>query len=872
MPTSTSNLYAAVTLLLLTSATKPTATASTGLLHFQCITSTQSYSSTFNAMSSIDSSSSSTALMAHTIGLRSGSFSSRLDFDGGGGLKNMYSDILGVKKGGPWSFETFGLAVPGRDKVFYRRGRAFVLWFERALMGLRSMGQIMTPSPTGSIFDTRCGSVCPFHPVLGLGLIMLGNRSTLKYKKVASINVTAEDMATLGTPVISLPRHPPTVNNDLRFPTQPLLPLIDQCTTLSHLKQVHAQMLKTSLFFDPYSASKLITAASLSPFSSLDYAHQVFDEIPEPNLFSWNALIRAYASSPDPVESIRIFLQMLDECNECPNKFTFPFLLKAASELRASKIGRGFHGMVSYKKDVVSWNSVITAFAQGNCPEVALELFKEMEAENMKPNDVTLVSVLSACAKMADLEFGRWVCSHVETHGVEENLTLNNAMLDMYVKCGSVEDAERLFGRMPEKDVVSWTTMLDGYARMGNYDEARRVFGAMPSQDIAAWNVLISSYEQNSKPKEALAVFHELQKNKGPKPDEVTLVCTLAACSQLGAIDLGGWIHVYVKKQGMKLNCHLTTSLIDMYAKCGNLEKALEVFNSAETRDIFVWSAMIAALAMHGQGRDALHFFSKMLEAKVKPNAVTFTNILCACSHAGLVNEGITFFNQMERVYGVVPGIKHYACMVDILGRSGNLEEAAELIEKMPICPTPSVWGALLGACTRHGNVALAEKACSHLLDLDPRNHGAYVLLSNVYAKTGKWEAVSGLRKLMRDSGIKKEPGCSSIEIDGSVHEFLVGDNTHPLSKDIYSKLDEIAGRLKSIGYVPNKSHLLQFVVEEDMKEHALILHSEKLAIAFGLISSKPSQPIRVVKNLRVCGDCHSVAKLYLSFIIGRYF
>lgn len=725
-------------------------------------------------------------------------------------------------------------------------------------------------------------------------------KSKLTRGNVVSVNVTAEEMATLGTPVTSLPRHPntpsPTVNNDLRFPSHPVLSVIDQCTNIDQLKQVHAQMLRTGLFFDPYSASKLVTACALSSFSSLDYARQVFDEIPEPNLFTWNTLIRAYASSTDPIESILTFLQMLDQCTECPNKFTFPFVLKAASELQASKVGRGFHGMVikaelgldiyivnslihfygscgdldlarlvfvkTHKKDVVSWNSVITAFAQGNCPEVALELFKEMEAEDMIPNDVTMVSVLSACAKKADLEFGRWVCSRIERHGVEENLTLNNAMLDMYVKCGSVEDAERLFDRMPEKDIVSWTTMLDGYARLGNYDEARRVFGAMPGQDIAAWNVLISSYEQSGKPKEALAVFHELQKNKGPKPDEVTLVSSLAACAQLGAIDLGGWIHVYVKKQGMKLNCHLTTSLIDMYAKCGNLDKALEVFNSVERRDVFVWSAMIAALAMHGQGRDALHFFSNMLEAKVKPNAVTFTNILCACSHAGLVDEGRTFFYQMERVYGVVPGIKHYACMVDILGRSGNLEEAVELIEKMPISPTPSVWGALLGACTRHGNVALAEKACSHLLDLDPRNHGAYVLLSNIYAKTGKWEAVSGLRKLMRDSGIKKEPGCSSIEVNGSVHEFLVGDNSHPLSKDIYSKLDEISGRLKSIGYVPNKSHLLQFVEEEDMKEQALILHSEKLAIAFGLISSEPSQPIRVVKNLRVCGDCHSVAKL----------
>ncbi|BFG33937.1 hypothetical protein CerSpe_202110 [Prunus speciosa] len=707
-------------------------------------------------------------------------------------------------------------------------------------------------------------------------------------------------MASLSTSVISLPRHPnsspPTFSTDLRISSHPALSLVDQCTSIKQLKQVHAQMLRTGVFFDPYSASKLIAASALSSFSSLDYARQVFDQIPQPNVYTWNTLIRAYASSSEPAESILVFLEMLDHCSECPDKYTYTFAIKAASELRALQVGRGFHGMTikaslgsdiyilnslvhfygscgdldlarrvfvkTPKKDVVSWNSMITVFAQGNCPQEALELFKEMEAENVKPNDVTMVSVLSACAKKVDLEFGRWVCSYIQRNEIKENLTLNNAMLDMYVKCGSVEDAKRLFDRMPEKDIVSWTTMLDGYAQLGNYEEAWRVFAAMPSQDIAAWNVLISSYEQSGKPKEALAVFNELQKSKSPKPDEVTLVSTLAACAQLGAIDLGGWIHVYIKKQVMKLNCHLTTSLIDMYAKCGDLDKALEVFNSVERRDVFVWSAMIAGLAMHGQGRDALEFFSKMLEAKVKPNAVTFTNVLCACSHTGLVDEGRTFFYQMEPVYGVVPGIKHYACMVDILGRSGNLDEAVELIEKMPIPPTASVWGALLGACKLHGNVVLAEKACSHLLELDPRNHGAYVLLSNIYAKTGKWDEVSGLRKHMRDAGIKKEPGCSSIEVNGSVHEFLVGDNSHPLCKEIYSKLDEMALRLKSNGYVPNKSHLLQFVEEEDMKDHALILHSEKLAIAFGLISLSPSQPIHVVKNLRVCGDCHSVAKL----------
>lgn len=655
-------------------------------------------------------------------------------------------------------------------------------------------------------------------------------------------------------------------------------------------------MLRTGLFFDPPSATKLFTACALSSPSSLDYACKVFDQIPQPNLYTWNTLIRAFASSPKPIQGLLVFIQMLHESQRFPNSYTFPFVIKAATEVSSLLAGQAIHGMVMkasfgsdlfisnslihfysssgdldsaylvfskiVEKDIVSWNSMISGFVQGGSPEEALQLFKRMKMENARPNRVTMVGVLSACAKKIDLEFGRWACDYIERNGIDINLILSNAMLDMYVKCGSLEDARRLFDKMEEKDIVSWTTMIDGYAKVGDYDAARRVFDVMPREDITAWNALISSYQQNGKPKEALAIFRELQLNKNTKPNEVTLASTLAACAQLGAMDLGGWIHVYIKKQGIKLNFHLTTSLIDMYSKCGHLEKALEVFYSVERRDVFVWSAMIAGLAMHGHGRAAIDLFSKMQETKVKPNAVTFTNLLCACSHSGLVDEGRLFFNQMRPVYGVVPGSKHYACMVDILGRAGCLEEAVELIEKMPIVPSASVWGALLGACRIYGNVELAEMACSRLLETDSNNHGAYVLLSNIYAKAGKWDCVSRLRQHMKVSGLEKEPGCSSIEVNGIIHEFLVGDNSHPLSTEIYSKLDEIVARIKSTGYVSDESHLLQFVEEEYMKAHALNLHSEKLAIAYGLIRMEPSQPIRIVKNLRVCGDCHSVAKL----------
>lgn len=563
---------------------------------------------------------------------------------------------------------------------------------------------------------------------------------------------------------------------------------------------------------------------------------------------------------------------MICEASYCPNKFTFPFVIKAAAEGHRLRMGQAFHGMaikkslgldvfilnslihgysscgdldLAYKvfvmieeKDVVSWNSMITGFAQKGCPEKALDLFRIMQESDVKPNDVTMVGVLSSCAKKLDLEFGRWVCSYIEENGISVNLTLKNPMLDMYVKCGSMEDAKALFEKMEEKDIVTWTTMLDGYAKLGKYEAARHIFDAMPWQDIAAWNALISAYEQNGKPKEALAVFRELQLNKKTKPDQVTLVSTLSACAQVGAIDLGRWIHVYIKKQEIALNCHLTTSLIDMYSKCGDLEKALEVFNSVQRRDVFVWSAMVAGLAMHGHGKAAIGMFLQMQEAKVKPNSVTFTNVLCACSHTGLVGEGREFFNQMESVYGVAPEARHYACMIDILGRAGYLEEAVKFIDKMPVSPNASIWGALLGSCRIHGNLELAEQACSRLLKLEPGNHGAYVLLSNIYAKMGKWDSVCQLRKLMRLTGIRKEPGCSSIEVNGVIHEFLVGDNSHPLSKEIYSKLDEIIGRLKSAGYVANKSQLLQLVEEEGMKEQALNLHSEKLAISFGLIAT----------------------------------
>uniref|UniRef100_A0A7N0VAT6 DYW domain-containing protein n=1 Tax=Kalanchoe fedtschenkoi TaxID=63787 RepID=A0A7N0VAT6_KALFE len=672
------------------------------------------------------------------------------------------------------------------------------------------------------------------------------------------------------------------------------------------------------LFSDPFSASKLLASFALfSPstsashhnnnISSLSYARQLFGQIPQPNLHSWNTLLRAYAApSADPHQCLSFFIHMLHHCPHSPDKFTFPFVLRAAAQLSASSFGTQCHAVLlkadlssdlfilnslinfyascgdldsAYKvfanippgaRDVVSWNSIITALVRADRPVEALELFHAMQQGDINmvqtPNAVTMLAVLSACVKTGDLQLGKWLHSYVENCNLligKDGLFLGNALLDMYTKCGSIEDAKCLFDKMPEKDIVTWTTMLVGHARIGEYDQARCLLNTMPIADVAAWNALISAYEQSGKPEEALAVFHELQQlDKIVKPDQVTLVSVLSACAQMGARDLGGWLHVYMNKQRIVLNCHLTTSLIDMYSKCGDLGKALDVFHSVKRKDVFVWSAMIAGLAMHGRGRDAINLLSDMQLARVKPNAVTFTNILCACSHSGLVDEGKAIFKQMEPVYGVTPAAKHYAGMVDLLGRAGRLEEATDFIRVMPISPGASVWGALLGACKAQGNVNLAEVACGNLLELEPSNHGAYVLLSNIYAKSDRCDEVPHLRKHMRDNQVVKEPGCSSIEVDGQLHKFLVGDISHPQCRKIYQKLDEITLRLKAEGYVPDKSQVLQIVDDESMKEQALSWHSEKLAIAFGLINLTPPRPIRVVKNLRVCGDCHAVAKL----------
>lgn len=515
-------------------------------------------------------------------------------------------------------------------------------------------------------------------------------------------------------------------------------------------------------------------------------------------------------------------------------------------------------------------------------------MFIEMVEDcSVEPNCFTFPSVFKACGRAERLREGRQVHGLAVKFGLDSDEFVVSNVVRMYLSCGVMEDAHRLFyrrvfvdgcdgirdkKRRVDGDVVLWNVMTDGYVRIGELEVARNLFDEMPQRSVVSWNVMIAGYAQSGHFKEAVEVFREMQMAEVP-PNYVTLVSVLPAMSRLGALELGKWVHLYAVRNNIGVDDVLGSALIDMYAKCGSIEKALQVFEGLPKRNVVTWSTIIAGLAMHGQAKDTLDHFEDMERAGVMPSDVTYIGLLSACSHAGLVNEGRWFFDHMVRVSGLEPRIEHYGCMVDLLGRAGLLEESEELILNMPIKPDDVIWKALLGACKMHGNVEMGKRVAEHLMELAPHDSGSYVALSNIYASSGNWEGVAKVRLMMKEMDVRKDPGCSWIELDGVIHEFLVEDDSHPKSKKIHSMLQEMSRNLILVGYRPNTTQVLTNMDEED-KESSLNYHSEKIAIAFGLISTQPQTPLRITKNLRICEDCHSsiklISKIYKRKIIVR--
>ncbi|PON82667.1 DYW domain containing protein [Trema orientale] len=598
------------------------------------------------------------------------------------------------------------------------------------------------------------------------------------------------------------------------------------------------------------------------------------------------AINRAPISPPSPstttttqsVPSVDRFALLIDNSKSIPrllqahaallrHGFHDHSILNFKLQRSYASLGRLDYSVALFRRtpspNVFFWTAIIHGHAQCGLNDQALLYYTQMLIEGVEPNCFTFSAVLKVCP----LGPGKALHCQGIKFGFDSDLYVRTGLVDVYARAGDVWSAQHLFDTMPEKSLVSLTAMLTCYAKHGKLDEARLLFDVMPERDVVCWNVMIDGYTQHGMPNEALLLFRKMLRAK-VKPNEVTVLSLVSACGQLGALESGKWLHIYMANNGIRINVHVATALIDMYCKCGSLEDARLVFDRIQGKDVIAWNSMIIGYAMHGFSDDALELFNGMREIGYQPTDITFIGVLSACAHAGLVSEGRDFFSSMKDEYGIKPKIEHYGCMVNLLSRAGHLEEAYELVKNMKIDPDPVLWGTLLGACRLHGNTALGEEIAEFLVRHDLANSGTYILLSNIYAAAGNWEGVARVRTLMKSSGIQKEPGCSSIEVKNKVYEFLAGDKRHPKSKEIYTMLEEINGWLKAHGYTPQTDIVLHDLGERQ-KEQSLEVHSEKLAIAFGLISTKPGSTITIVKNLRVCSDCHAVTKL-ISKITGR--
>ncbi|KAL6976463.1 hypothetical protein U1Q18_025251 [Sarracenia purpurea var. burkii] len=456
----------------------------------------------------------------------------------------------------------------------------------------------------------------------------------------------------------------------------------------------------------------------------------------------------------------------------------------------------------------VSWTSSIARHCRnGHLAEAAAE-FARMRDSGVEPNHITFITLLSACADFParSLWFGKSVHAYVRKLGLDTiDVKVGTAIVDLYSKCGCVGLARLSFDEICVKNKMSWNTMIDGYMRNGQIEGAINLFDEMPERDAVSYTALVGGFVKAGRFEQAMEWFQEMQLS-GVEPDYVTIISVLSACANLGALGLGLWVHRFILNQEINHNVRINNSLIDLYSRCGCIEFARQVFDNMKIRSLVSWNSIIVGFAINGYAEEALEFFNSMKKEGFEPNGVSFTGALAACSHAGLVDEGLKLFHAMKRFHRISPRIEHYGCIVDLYSRAGRLEDGLDVVESMPMRPNEVVLGSLLAACRAHGNVRLAERLMNHLIELDPSSDSNYVLISNIYAAIGSWNGMNNVRKKMKDFGIQKKPGISSIEIDCCVHEFAAGDKSHVDTELIYAMLEHLGLELRTSGYVPESN------------------------------------------------------------------
>ncbi|KAK1262063.1 Pentatricopeptide repeat-containing protein [Acorus gramineus] len=535
----------------------------------------------------------------------------------------------------------------------------------------------------------------------------------------------------------------------------------------------------------------------------------------------------------------------------------------------------------------LSFPARIASLSKSGQYSAALRLLRHFISTDPPPADLesSLPSALKACAGLVDTKAGAGVHGFAVSTGLSSDSVVRGSLLHMYLKCGSVSDARKVFEGMTHPTVVCGSAVLAGLAGEGRVREAMEVFDRMrelgipPNSvtelfraqnvnlNVVSWTSIIACCVQNGKDVEALELFREM-KDSGVEPNHVTIPCVLPACANIAALTHGKTIHGFALRRAISGDVYVDSALVDMYAKCGRIRDARHVFDATPFKNTVSWNTLIGGHAMHGEAEEAIELFQEMQRSGQRPDSISFTCVLSACSQAGLIDEGQRYFDVMQREHKIMPRKEHYACMVNLLGRAKQLEEAHSMIRSMPFEPDACVWGALLSSCRVHGNVSLGELAVEKLYELEPRNPGNYVLLSNIYSSKGMWSEVDRVRETMKRLGLKKNPGCSWIEIKNRVHTLLAGDKSHPQMRPVLERLERLREEMKRSGLFPSTDFVLQDVEEQD-KERILCGHSEKLAVGLGLLNTREGTPLRVIKNLRICGDCHTMIK-FISMFEGR--
>ncbi|XP_006858486.2 pentatricopeptide repeat-containing protein At3g13880 [Amborella trichopoda] len=759
--------------------------------------------------------------------------------------------------------------------------------------------------------------------------------------------------------------------------------LLQACTRTKSLrdgKLIHAHLIKNSSRPKPCIFFQNLLLNLYCKCGPMDYAHHVFDSIDEPGTISWNALISGHSQLGNPQKAMEVFRQALVS-NLKPDRFSFSLALGISSRTRDLKLGLAIHGLVILtgldlpvfianslidmyskcgrvdqaqdifdrvlEKEEVTWNTLVAGYVKNQLYIEALRVIASMHQASERMSSFVFGSGLKACSEVGH-KFGVQLHSCILQLGLDSCVIVGCALLNMYSRAGLLGHARIAFGSILYPNAITYNAMMAGFLRqvsepngdglglvreavmlfsemraqgveptsftyssllracsemsssglgrqahglvlksqLGSdefigsaivdmYSKARDVedgakwFNSMPKQDVVLWTSMISGYVLNTRFEEALRLFKGLVQCGGPRPDHYATSSALSACAELCVCRGCEQLHACVTKSGLAGFTPIINALICAYAKAGDANLASRAFDEAPVPDVVTWSALIMAYAHHGQAHDALALFNEMCGSTVAPNQVSFLSVLTACSHAGLVDSGLGLFKSMTKDHKLEPSEKHVACVVDLLGRASRLSEAKEFILSSGFENDPVLWKALLGASRVHKDLTMAQYAGEWVMRLEPMASASYVLLYNMYMEAGLHDQAMMIRELMGSRGVKKEPGLSWIEASGSVHGFVVGDRGHPRTNAIYEKLETLFSEIEVAGYVPEAVGIGSYGRDKEGKENPARYHSEKLAVVFGMISLPEGAPIKVMKNLRICGDCHVVMK-FISKVTSR--